>query len=116
MATYNIFDEFGDVIKTLESDSEYMQSHYLSWQYVEVLNPKPKSIISKADFFSRFSDNELVAIYSFARQDVQIEVYLARVNAQMEIDLASQRIKDGMDALAQMGVFSQNRIAEILAF
>lgn len=70
--------------------------------------------ITRLDFMSRFTDTELVAIYSAAKSSVQIEVWLEKVKMATDISLTDPRTVSGIFALEQIGMIGPGRAKEVL--
>lgn len=70
--------------------------------------------ISKVAFMDRFTDQELVAIYSAAKQSVAVEIWLDRFKLSEFIDLADGRTASGVHSLESAGLLGAGRAAQIL--
>lgn len=73
------------------------------------------ALITQLQFMERFTESELVAIYTAAKQNIQIEVWLDKVKLAQEIDLTNQSLINGLHALEASGVIAQGRADEILS-
>lgn len=71
-------------------------------------------MITRLDFMSRFTDVELVTIYSAAKSSVQIEVWLEKVKMATDISLTDPRTVSGIFALEQIGMIGPGRAKEVL--
>lgn len=76
--------------------------------------PPPPKPITKLEYMGRFTDSELIAIYTAAKSNVAIEVWLDKFKLASEIDLRDQRTIDGLNALAAAGILTPERVSEIL--
>lgn len=80
----------------------------------------PAKRLSRLDFMNRFTETELATIYSLAKTNVGIEIWLARFNAATPepdgtcIDLADIRTMYGIQALEAAGIIGIGRATEIL--
>ena len=81
-------------------------------QPAELMRPY---FISKFAFMERFTDQELAAIYTAAKEDVRVEVWMDKLKLVSEVDLAMTRTHEGVYALEEMGLILQGRAQEILA-
>jgi hypothetical protein len=70
--------------------------------------------LSRLAFLDRFTDPELVAIYTAAKSEVAIEVMLDKFRAADYIDLSDLRTIAGIEALEEIGLIAEGRAAEIL--
>lgn len=81
---------------------------------------KPHKRLTKLEYMNRFTDQELALIYSAAKVNVQIEVWLAKFNATStddkgtSIDLEDPRTIAGIQALEAAGIINTGRANEIL--
>lgn len=74
-----------------------------------------KRLISKLDYMNRFTDAELVAIYTEAKTNVNVEIWLEKFKLAAEINLDDPRTSSGLQALETLGLIATGRAAEILA-
>lgn len=74
-----------------------------------------KRLISKLDYMNRFTDAELVAIYTAAKTNVNVEIWLEKFKLAAEINLDDIRTASGLQALETLGLITTGRAAEILA-
>lgn len=70
---------------------------------------KGGSVISKLDFFSRFTDEELEAIYTAAETNVALQVMLDKLKVSEFVTTSDQRLITGMDNLVAAGLLTQER-------
>lgn len=78
-----------------------------------VLRPQPR-LLSKLDYINRFSDQELTGIYTAAKTNVLVEIWLEKFRLAEEISLDDQRTIAGLNSLEQAGLLTSARVAEIL--
>lgn len=76
---------------------------------------KPKRFLTKLDYMNRFTDTELATIYTIAKTNVAIEIWLKKFELATEINLDDPRVVGGLQALEQYGLIGTGRAAEILA-
>lgn len=74
-----------------------------------------ESTITKLEFMSRFTDTELITIYSAAKASVQIEVWLEKVKMATDISLVDPRTVTGIYGLEYAGLIGTGRAKEILS-
>jgi len=70
--------------------------------------------ISKLAFMERFTDEELAAIYTAAKQSVQIEVWVDKLKLAEYVDVTDPQTIAGLQALAASGLLTEARVQEIL--
>lgn len=81
-----------------------------------VENPYPEPvIISKTRFRNLFTIQEKVEIYTAAKEDPVIQVFLDDVLAADDIDLSFPPLILGVNYLVQEGIITQGRAAQILS-
>lgn len=88
-----------------------------SWALADPVIPNntvPSRIVTKLAYMDRFTDAELVNIYSAAKVSVAVEVWLAKFNVSSEIDLDDPRIYAGLHALEMAGLIGSGRAQEIV--
>lgn len=80
----------------------------------EYIPPAPAPSITKLEYMGRFTDSELISIYTAAKSNVAIEVWLEKFKLAAEIYLQDQRTIDGLNALAAAGILTSERVSVIL--
>ena len=100
------------------ADESFVEAHYPN-DYVIIPEPEalatPKDPISVLAFRSRFTDAEKVAIYTAARQAVEVQIWLDDLMAASEVLTDDPRTMGGVQALEAAGMIGAGRAAEILA-
>ena len=76
--------------------------------------PAPEKIITKLAFMNRFTMEELAAIYTAAKTEVLVEVFLDKLKIAEEVNLADTQTIGGLQALAASGLLTETRVQEIL--
>lgn len=120
MARYKILDAAGNVINTIVADKTFVETNFPGQYQLDTpapINPvlEPK-LVSKLSYMCRFTDAELELIYSTAKVNISVEVWLAKFNATTgDIDLNDPRTIAGINALESAGLLGAGRAAEILA-
>lgn len=71
--------------------------------------------ITKLDYMNRFTDVELATIYTIAKTNVAVEIWLEKFKLATEINLDDPRTIGGVNALEQYGLIGVGRAMEILA-
>lgn len=77
-------------------------------------NGPAKRLISKLDYMNRFTDNELIAIYTAAKTNVTVEIWLEKFKLASEINLDDPRTAAGLQILENSGLIAVGRAAEII--
>lgn len=78
------------------------------------LPPPPKPPISKLEFMSLFTDAELAAIFSAAKTNVAMEVWVEKLKAATQVHLDNPATIAGVKALEAAGLLAKGRAAVIL--
>lgn len=114
---YQILDDGGAIINTIEATPEFVEQFYAgSYAAVEV-EPTPEvtpRILTKLAYINRFTDEELVGIYSAAKVSVPVEVWLKKFELAEEINLDDERTIAGLHAMEASGLLAAGRANEIL--
>lgn len=77
--------------------------------------------LTKLEFIQRFTDTELATLYTVAKTNVAVEVWLAKFNATTpdedgySVYLDDQRTIDSVHMLEQAGLIATGRATEILS-
>lgn len=79
-----------------------------------IREPIRLTLISKLEFMSRFTDEELEALYAARRASVKIEVWMAKFDASSQIDLDDPRLRSGLLAMQSLGILAHGRADELL--
>lgn len=75
---------------------------------------KPKRVITKLDYMNRFTDEELATIYTIAKTNISIEIWLEKFKLASEINLDDPRTINGVNSLEQFGLIGSGRASQIL--
>lgn len=71
--------------------------------------------ITHLEFMGRFTDAELVGIYTAAKSSVAVEIWLDKFKLASDVDKDDARTIAGLQALETAGLLAAGRAAEILA-
>ncbi len=75
---------------------------------------KPSTIVSKIDFRKSFTNDELIAIYTAAKTDVQVEIWLDGFKLDVQVDLSEPSVLVGLEFLESKALLASGRAREIL--
>lgn len=103
------------LIPILEFDYSLLNKIYVNGEFIQNTEPVIRTIVSKLEYMNRFSDSELELIYTAAKTNIQVEVWLEKFKLAQQIDLTDPRIRSGLLALESAGLIAQGRSDEILA-
>ena len=86
--------------------------------------PAPENVISatltsatpltKLAFMNRFTMEELAAIYTAAKTEVMVEVFLDKLKLAEHVDVTDPQTRAGLQALAASGLLTEARVQEVL--
>lgn len=77
--------------------------------------PSSPRVLTKLQFLNRFTNEELAAVYTAAKTNVLIEVFMDKLKLAQEINLDDPQTVGGLQALAAAGLLSEARVQEVLA-
>jgi hypothetical protein len=104
----------GQIVKLRQGDlpdlSKY-EYHPSSLAFIERSNNR---FLTQEEFARRLTDSELRAIYTLAKNNIDVEIWLDRFKMAKEIDLDDSFLVNGLYGLAQVGIFTDERIIELL--
>lgn len=87
--------------------------------YFEPIIPAPITPtlpnLTKLEYMNRFTDIELVAIYTAAKVSVEVEIWLEKFKLAEFVNPQDPTTIAGLQALETAGLLAQGRAAEILA-
>lgn len=75
---------------------------------------EPTRVITKLAFMNRFTMEELAAIYTAAKTEVMVEVFLEKLKLAEEVNLADAQTIGGLQALAASALLTEARVQEVL--
>ena len=75
---------------------------------------EPTRVITKLAFMNRFTMDELAGIYTAAKTEVMVEVFLDKLKLAEEVNLADAQTIGGLQALAASGLLTEARVQEVL--
>jgi len=108
--------EEGVVVELPDLTALKLQCDYAWDSETTSFNLRPQTrLISKLDYLNRFTDAEVAAIYTAAKTDVMVEIWLEKFHLASEISLDDPKTIAGINFLEQSGLITTSRAAEILA-
>ncbi len=120
--TNEITDDQGNT--NIMQDGNPVWEAYLAWVALDPENnipshtfnapPPPPEPVSKLEFMNRFTDAELAAIYTIAKQSVAVEIWLEKFKLAEFVNPGDPRVAAGIQALEMFGLIGSGRAAEIL--
>lgn len=74
----------------------------------------PATPLTKLAFMNRFTLEELAAIYTAAKTEVMVEVFLDKLKLAEHVDVTDPQTIAGLQALAASGLLTEARVQEVL--
>jgi hypothetical protein len=113
-------DADGNTVEVTSEPQTIIQSLTPAWALPDpVPEPQPEpapvtNIITKLAYMNRFQDAELAAIFTAAKSEVAIEIWLEKFKVAEFVDLADPVTIAGVQALEAFGLIGAGRAGEIL--
>ena len=82
--------------------------------FTKVTEVLAELIMAKTDFMNSFTMTELVSVYTKAKTDIILEVFLSKLNNAQEINLRSSEVVAGVNYLMSLGIIDATRVKTIL--
>lgn len=77
--------------------------------------PTPVRTLTKLQYMNRFTDDELAGIYTAAKSNVAVEIWLEKFKLASEVNLDDASTVAGLQAMEVVGLLAPGRSTEILA-
>lgn len=77
--------------------------------------PEVNKVIPKLDFMNRFTIAELESIYTAAKSNVSVEIWLDKLKESKTINLVNESVIESIKNLETLGLISAGRSEEILS-
>lgn len=71
-------------------------------------------LLDKAEFFNRFTENELITFYTLAKNNVVLEIMLDKFKLASKINLLDKEVENAIKVLVENGVLTEERESELL--
>ena len=117
-ARYALVDgEIVDLYPTLETDEEVFSAiEAMNLADLETTPPVAGSAkLTKLAFMERFTLEEMAGIYTAAKTNVVVEIFLDKMKLAEFVDITDANTIAGVNALTSAGLLTEARAAEILA-
>ncbi len=75
---------------------------------------QPPSPLTKLAFMNQFTMDELAAIYTAAKTEVMVEVFLDKLKLAEHVDVTDPQTIGGLQALVASGLLTEARVQEVL--
>lgn len=103
------------------AEEAFVSEHFPGAQRIEEAAPSLPRRLTKLQFFDRFTDSELVAIYTTAETSPEVRVWLDKLKMATpdsdgtSVDLDDPRTVGGVNAMEYGSMIGAGRAVEILA-
>lgn len=105
----------GQIVKLRQGDIPDLSKYEYHPGSLAFIEKDQSRFMTQEQFTRRLSTDELRAVYTLAKQSIDIEIWLDRFKMSKEIDLDDSFLVTGLYGLAQAGVFTETRVQEILS-
>lgn len=114
MIVYEILDDNGKVINTINASEEFVKTYYANhWR--ERFEPDIQTwIITKLAMISRFTTEEYIGIVSATKTDPAVQAWYDLFQVTSAVNLQDKRCKDGINSFVAKNLLTQARADEIL--
>ena len=114
---FEILNDSGEVVNTIVADLEFVEANYPG-KFREVPQPPPVDsrppVITKIAFRFRLTDAEYVGVLNAAKTDIEVAAWVETFNMVSQINLESDRTKDGVAVLVAKSLLTQARADAVL--
>lgn len=107
-------ERFNGVIFAPDTTDEEYASYGIIYAADPIIVVEPKTKFTRLEFFQKFTNTELVNIYTTAKTDIQIEIMLDQLKMASYIDVTDPTTITGVNSLEQFGLIETGRAATIL--
>lgn len=101
-----------EMIEHHASLQEAERSKLISEQLAE--EAAKAKVLTKLAFMELLTDTELAGIYTAAKQDVRVEIFMDKLKLAETVDLLSPQMQESLRALSEIGLLTPERVEEIL--
>lgn len=105
----------GQIVKIRQGETPDLAKHSWNSGSLAFVETRASRFLTQEAFTRRLTTDELRAVYTLAKQSIDVEIWLDRFKMAKEIDLDDAFLVGGLQGLSAAGVFSPERVAEILA-
>jgi len=109
---FAIDNGYKEVIYREGNGGNFEEGDFIVCEIPKIIDPIQP--LSKLEFLARFTDAELVGIYTEAKTSVLLEIWLDKFKLSESIDLQNQLTISGLQYLESIGLLNTGRANEIL--
>ena len=115
VSTEPLIAEEGQILKLRQGDIPDLSKFEWVNSALCFMEKQNTRILSQEAFVTRLTDQEMMTIYSIAKTNVMIEVWLDRFKMAQEINLDYPFMQEGIRGLEQAGILAPGRAEELLS-
>ena len=115
VSTEPLIAEEGQILKLRQGDIPDLNKFEWVNSALCFMEKQNTRILSQEAFVTRLTDQEMMTIYSIAKTNVMIEVWLDRFKMAQEINLDYPFMQEGIRGLEQAGILAPGRAEELLS-
>jgi hypothetical protein len=105
----------GQLMLSRDGDIPDLSKYSWSPQLLAFVETRANRFVTQEAFVRRLTTDELRAIYTLAKQSIDVEIWLDRFKMAKEIDLDDPNLIYGLYGLYQAGILTTERIEEVLS-
>ena len=115
ISTEPLVAEEGQILKVRQGDIPDLSKFEWVNSLLCFMEKQRSRILTQEAFVTRLTDQEMMTIYSIAKTNVMIEVWLDRFKMAQEINLDYPFMQEGIRGLEQAGILAPGRAEELLS-
>ena len=97
-----------------KSDEEVLEAIKVKHEQEKAAEPEIGKVLDHTDFFNLFTNEELVAVYTAAKDNVYLQIFLDKIKVAKKIILNDPEVIAGSGLLVQLGILTEERRTAIL--
>ena len=105
----------GQLVKRREGDIPDLTRYEWHNGSLAFIEKNKSRVLTRLAFMRRFTAQELASIYSIAKTNIQLEIWLDKFKLAEEINLDDVEIVEGLSSFEALGILVPGRAQEILA-
>jgi len=98
-----------------KTDQEVLEAIKVKHEQEKAAEPEIGKVLDHTDFFNLFTNEELVAVYTAAKDNVYLQIFLDKIKVAKKIILNDPEVIAGSGLLVQLGILTEERRNAILA-
>lgn len=103
------------IVKVREGDIPDLTKFFWHGNSLSFIESRASRFCTQEAFVRLMTLDELRSIYTLAKNNIDMEIWLDRFKMSKEIDKDDPFLIDGLQSLVAAGIFTQDRVNEILS-